>query len=183
MGTVTAQLLYEIREPEYLTPDVKVRFDTINISQQANDRVLIDGIKGEPPTDSAKVCINNLYGYRNSMTVVLTGLDIEKKAQIVEETIFDLLGGKDQFVFTDVQLIRIDKENPEHNDVAYAHLKISLMDPDQKKVGKLFAAKLVEMALSSIPGFTMTAPPSNGSPALQHWPTLVKMNFLSIRFI
>ena len=178
VGTVTAQLLYEIREPAYLTPDVKVRFDTINISQQANDRVLIDGIKGEPPTDSAKVCINNLFGYRNSMTVVLTGLDIEKKAEIVEETIFDLLGGKDQFAFTNVQLIRIDKENPEHNDVAYAHLKISLMDPDQNKVGKLFSAKLVEMALSNIPGFTMTAPPSNGTPALQHWPTLVNNEFL-----
>ena len=178
VGTVKAQLLYEIREPAYLTPDVKVRFDTINISQQANDRVLIDGIKGEPPTDSAKVCINNLYGHRNSMTVVLTGLDIEKKAEIVEETIFELLGGKNQFAFTDVQLIRIDKENPEHNDVACAHLKISLMDPDQKKVGKLFSAKLVEMALSSIPGFTMTCPPSNGIPALQHWPTLVKNEFL-----
>ena len=178
VGTVTAQLLYEIREPAYLTPDVKVRFDTINISQQEPDRVLIDGIKGEPPTDSAKVCINNLYGYRNSMTVVLTGLDIQKKAEIVEETIFDLLGGKDQFVFTDIQLIRIDKDNPDHNDVACAHLKISLMDPDQKKVGKLFSSKLVEMALSSIPGFTMTSPPSNGMPALQHWPTLVSNEFL-----
>jgi hypothetical protein len=178
VGTVTAQLLYEIREPAYLTPDVKVRFDTINIAQQAADRVLIDGIKGEPPTASAKVCINNLFGHRNSMTVVLTGLDIEKKAKIVEETIFDLLGGKNQFVFTDVQLIRIDKEDPLHNDVACAHLKISLMDPDQKKVGKLFSAKLVEMALSSIPGFTMTSPPSNGMPALQHWPTLVTNEFL-----
>jgi len=178
VGTVTAQLLYEIREPAYLTPDVKVRFDTINIFQEGADRVLINGVKGEPPTDSAKVCINNLFGHRNSMTVVLTGLDIEKKAKIVEETIFDLLGGKDQFAFTDVQLIRIDKENPDHNDVACAHLKISLMDPDQKKVGKLFSAKLVEMALSNIPGFTMTAPPSNGTPALQHWPTLVKNGFL-----
>jgi hypothetical protein len=178
VGTITAQLLYEIREPAYLTPDVKVRFDTINIFQEGPDRVLINGVKGEPPTDSAKVCINNLFGYRNSMTVVLTGLDIEKKAKIVEETIFDLLGGKSQFALTNVQLIRIDKEDPLHNDVACAHLKISLMDPDQKKVGKLFSAKLVEMALSNIPGFTMTAPPSNGSPALQHWPTLVKNEFI-----
>jgi acyclic terpene utilization AtuA family protein len=178
VGTVTAQLLYEIREPAYLTPDVKARFDTINISQQGADRVLISGVKGEPPTDSAKVCMNNLFGHRNSMTVVLTGLDIGKKAKIVEETIFDLLGGKDQFAFTDVQLIRIDKEDPLHNDVASAHLKISLIDPDQKKVGKLFSAKLVEMALSSIPGFTMTSPPSNGMPALQHWPTLVSNEFL-----
>lgn len=34
------------------------------------------------------------------------------------------------------------------------------------------------MALSSIPGYTLTAPPTNGSPALQHWPTLVSNKFL-----
>ncbi len=178
VGTVTAQLLYEIREPAYLTPDVKARFDTINIFQQGSDRVLIEGVKGQPPTDSAKVCINNLFGYRNSMTVVLTGLDIEKKAQIVEDTIFDLLGGKDQFAVAAVQLIRIDREDPTHIDEACAHLKISLIDPDQKKVGKLFSAKLVEMALSSIPGFTMTSPPADATPALQHWPTLVSNKWL-----
>ena len=178
VGTVTAQLLYEIREPAYLTPDVKARFDTIHISQEGPDRVLIDGVKGEPPTDSAKVCINNLFGYRNSMTVVLTGLDIEKKAKIVQDTLFDLLGGRDNFKVADVQLIRIDKENPTHIDEACAHLKISLMDPDQKKVGKFFSAKLVEMALSNIPGFTLTSPPSDATPALQHWPTLVSNEFL-----
>ncbi len=178
VGTATAQLLYEIRQPAYLTPDVKVRFDTINIKQEDTDRVLLDGIKGEPPTDSAKVCINNLYGYRNTMTAVITGLDIEKKAKIVEDTLFHNLGGKDQFSFVDVQLIRLDKDNPENNDEACAHLKISLMDQGQKKVGKLFSGKLIEMALSSIPGFTLTSPPANGSPALQHWPTLVSNKFL-----
>ena len=32
VGTVTAQLLYEVREPRYLTPDVAACFDTIDIS-------------------------------------------------------------------------------------------------------------------------------------------------------
>ena len=62
VGTVTAQLLYEVREPRYLTPDVAARFDTIDIRQEAPDRVRIEGVKGEPPTDSSKVCINNLGG-------------------------------------------------------------------------------------------------------------------------
>jgi hypothetical protein len=178
VGTATAQLLYEIRQPAYLTPDVKVRFDTINMEQEGRDRVHISGIKGEPPTDSAKVCINNLYGYRNSLTAVITGLDIEKKAKIVEDTLFYNLGGKEQFAYTDVQLIRKDKDNPQHNDEASAHLKISLMDPDQNKVGKNFSSKFIGMALSSIPGFTLTTPPANGTPALQHWPTLVSNKVL-----
>ncbi len=178
VGTATAQLLYEIRQPGYLTPDVKVRFDTIKINQEDKDRVRITGVKGEPPTDSAKVCINNFYGYRNSLTAVITGMDIEKKARIVEDTLFHNLGGKEQFATTDVQLIRIDKNDPQHNDEACAHLKISLMDPDQKKVGKKFSGTLIGMALSTIPGFTLTAPPANGTPALQHWPTLVSNKFI-----
>ena len=172
VGTVTAQLLYEVREPRYLTPDVAARFDTIDIFQEDVDRVRIQGVKGEPPTPTTKVCINNLGGYRNSMTIVLTGLDIEKKAQIVTESLFDSLGGEELFSVVDVQLIRSEKKNPSTNEEAFAHLRISVMDPDPKKVA-LFSSKLVELALASIPGFTATAPPTKGVPAIMHWPALV----------
>ena len=144
--------------PAYLTPDVAARFDTIDISQEDTDRVRIQGVKGEPPTDTTKVCINNLGGYRNSMTIVLTGLDIEKKAQIVTEALFDSLGGKEVFSVVDVQLVRSDKKDPQTNEEAFAHLRISVMDPDPKKVA-LFSSKLVEMALASIPGFYGHSPP------------------------
>jgi hypothetical protein len=172
VGTVTAQLLYEVREPVYLTPDVAARFDTIDIHQEDTDRVRIQDVKGEPPTRTTKVCINNLGGYRNSMTIVLTGLDIEKKAHIVTEALFDNLGGKDLFSVADVQLVRSDKKDPQTNEEAFAHLRLSVMDPDPKKVA-LFSAKLVELALANIPGFTATAPPTKGMPAIMHWPALV----------
>ncbi len=172
VGTVTAQLLYEVREPRYLTPDVAARFDTIEIGQEAPDRVRIKGVKGEPPTDSTKVCINNLGGYRNSMTIVLTGLDIEAKAKIVESALFDSLGGKDFFSQAEVQLIQSQKVDPRINEEAFAHLRISVMDPDPKKVAR-FSSKLVELALANIPGFTATAPPTKGTPAIIHWPALV----------
>lgn len=177
-GTVTAQLVYEIRAPAYLTPDVTVRFDTLEITEQENDRVLVSNTKGEPPTDNTKVCINTLWGHRNTMTVVLTGLDIEKKAALVEETLFELLGGKEQFAQVQTQLIRSDKENPDTNDLAFAHLRISVMDQDPAKAGKLFSSKLVELALASIPGFTLTGPPSQGTPAIRHWPALVNNEFI-----
>jgi hypothetical protein len=172
VGTVTAQLLYEVREPAYLTPDVTARFDTIELMQEGPDRVRIEGVKGEPPTDTTKVCINNLGGYRNSMTIVLTGLDIEKKAQIVKEAFFDSVGGRDAFASAEVQLIRSEKKDPLINEEAFAHLRISVMDPSPKKAA-LLSSKLVELALANIPGFTATAPPSKGTPAIMHWPALV----------
>jgi len=51
-------------------------------------------------------------------------------------------------------------------------LRISVMDPDPKKV-TLLSTKLVELALANIPGFTATAPPSKGTPAIMHWPALI----------
>ena len=173
VGTVTAQLLYEIEAPNYLTPDVIARFDTICLTETGKDQVRVSGIKGLPPTATTKVCINTLGGFQNTMTVVLTGLDIDKKAAIVENALFSALGGKDRFEKTHVQLIRSDKENPASNEEAFALLRISVMDADANKVGRLFSSKVVELALANIPGFTLTAPPSNGDPAILHWPTLV----------
>jgi len=173
VDTVKAQLMYEVRGPEYLTPDVTARFDTIHIIQESPDRVYVNGMKGTPPPETTKVCINNFGGYKNTMTVILTGLDIDKKARIVEDTLFESLGGKDRFAVVDVQLLRYDRENPSSNDDAFGFLRISLMDPDQKKVGRLFSSKVVELALASIPGFTLTAPPSDAAPAIIHWPALV----------
>ena len=172
MDTVKAQLLYEISDPRYLTPDMVARFDTIRISQQGPDRVKVEGVKGEPPTATSKVCINTLGGYRNSMTVILTGLDIEKKARILEEALFDAIGGKGQFQKAEIQLIRSNKDDPDTNEEAFAYLRITVIDPDQKKVDKI-SSKIVELALANIPGFTGTAPPAKGTPAIVYWPALV----------
>ena len=74
------------------------------------------------------------------MTVLLTGLDVEKKAQIVEDCLFDILGPKDQFAVCDVQLLRYDKADPPINEEAWAQLRISLLDPDKNKVGRAFSS-------------------------------------------
>jgi len=172
VDTVKAQLLYEVKDPSYLTPDVSARFDTIKISQEAPDRVRISGVLGAPPPETTKVCINCLGGYRNSTTVVLTGLDIEKKARIVEDAVFDSLGGRGQYALEDVQLARSNRDNPEINEEAFAYLRISVMDRDQKKVDR-FSSAVIGLALANVPGFTLTAPPAKGTMAIIHWPALI----------
>jgi hypothetical protein len=172
-GTVTAQLLYEIDAPRYLNPDVVARFDSFNISDEGDDRVLITGVRGEPPTGKLKISMNILRGYRNTMTVLLTGLDIEKKAKRIEKDLFDSLGGKDTFAVTKVELIRSEKDNPDNNEEAFAYLRISAMDPDPKKVGRQFSSKIVELVIGHMPGLSFTTPPTNGTTAIAYWPTLV----------
>ena len=182
VDTVKAQLLYEIRQPQYLTPDVTARFDTIDIAAEGPDRIRISGVRGEPFPETSKVCLNCLGGYRNSMTLILTGLDIEKKARIFEEALFDSLGGRGQYAVEDIRLTRADKENPRTNEEAFAYLKITVMDGDAKKVDR-FSAKIVELGLANFPGFTATAPPSKGSPVIVHWPALMSAKHLEQKVV
>lgn len=182
VDTVKAQLLYEIREPAYLTPDVIAHFDTISINQEAPDRVEITGVKGSPPTDTTKVCINVMGGYRNAMTLILTGLDIEKKAKIFEDAFFDSIGGKDNYETIEIQLVPSQQNDPETNETAFAYLRVSVKDPDAEKVNR-FSAKIVELGLANIPGFTATAPPAKGTPVIIHWPALLSTKHIEQKVV
>ena len=175
-GTVTAQLLYEIGSERYMNPDVVARFDTIELEQEAPDRVRVSGVRGEPAPDTTKVCINYLGGFRNTMTLVLTGLDIEEKAKLAEETLFAELGGKEQFDAVDVKLTRSDKEDPESNEEAGAYLRVTVKDKDPQKVGRAFSAKVVEMALANYPGFHMASGLSSENAFGVYWPALVPVD-------
>jgi len=154
IGTVTSQLLYEIGGPEYFGPDVTTRFDTIELEQLGPDRVRMHGIQGEPPPPTLKVCINRPGGFRNDMSVCLTGLDIEAKAKLVEESFWQACPYQpSDFASVKTRLMRLDQPDPATNEQAVAILKISAKDPDEKKVGRAFSNAVIELALASIPGF------------------------------
>ena len=174
VGTITAQLLYEIAAPAYLNPDVIAHFDTMRIEQAGEDRVRVSGCRGSSPPETHKVCINTRGPFKQSMEVLLTGLDIERKAEVYLDQVFHNLGGREQFDDVDVQLIRSDQEDPASNEVAHAALRITVTSRDPKRLGRLFAAKITELGLAGIPGNTgRGAAGFNGSPAIIHWPTLI----------
>src|SRR3954454_121220 len=139
VGTVTAQLLVRLAAPAYANLDVTAHFDTVELSQEAPDRVRIAGTRGTPPPDTLKVALNSLGGYRNTMTLVLTGLDVEAKAAWARELLGDLLGGWDAFADSDVRLLRFDSPDAPTNEQATAHLRITVKDGDPEKVGRRFS--------------------------------------------
>jgi hypothetical protein len=173
VGTVTAQLLYEIAEPAYLNPDVVAHFDTITVEQQAAHRVRLSGTRGTPPPPTLKVCMNFLGGYRNTMTLVLTGLDIEEKAAWAQDELFAILGGRDRFSDVDVRLLRFDRPDAPGNEQATAHLRITVKDRDPRTVGRRFSNATMELALGGYAGFHTTTPPSAESAYGVYWPTTV----------
>ena len=54
VGTVTAQLLYEIGGPHYANPDVVARFDTIALAEDGPDRVGSPGVRGDPAPERSR---------------------------------------------------------------------------------------------------------------------------------
>jgi hypothetical protein len=160
VGTVTAQLLYELQGPSYLGPDVTTHFDTIALEQEAEHRVRISGVRGSAPPETLKVALNDVGGFRNSMTLVLTGLDIEAKAAYAEELLFSGLGGKERFAEVDVRLLRFDRPDAPSNEQATAHLRVTVKDPDPRKVGRAFSNATMELALGGYAGFHTTSPPT-----------------------
>lgn len=175
VGTVTSQLLYEIGGPRYMGPDVVARFDTIRLDEVGPDRVRISGTKGEPPPPTLKVAINELGGFRNTVSAALTGLDIDAKAEVVEAAFWEACPfGPDEFAVVDRQLIRADRADPPSNEEATAEWRITVKDPDERKVGRAFANAFVETALASIPGlYSPRGGPSAASPFGVYRPALV----------
>ena len=159
LGTVTSQLLYEIGAPAYLGPDVTARFDTIQLAQTAPDRVRIFGVKGEPPPRTLKVCINRPGGFRNDLSVCLTGLDVEAKAALVEEAFWRACPfAREDFAEVTTRLVKTAQPDPASNEAAVSVLKISVKDADEKKVGRAFSNAMIELALATIPGFFGSGP-------------------------
>ena len=160
VDTVTAQLLYEITGARYANPDVTARMDTIELSDDGPDRVRISGVTGEPPPPTLKVSLNSIGGFRNATTFVLTGLDIEAKADLVQRQLDSALSVKPAEL--EWTLARTDHADADTEEAASALLRCVVRDPDPANVGRQFSSAAVELALASYPGFTVTAPPGDG---------------------
>ena len=162
VGTVTSQLLYEIQDARYAGPDATTRLDSISLRQEGADRVSISGVRGEAPPPDLKVSLTSLGGFRNEMSMVLTGLDVEAKADLVRRQIEDaMITSPAELTWT---LARTDREDPATQQQAVALLTVVARDPDPKVVGRPLSNAVVEVALASYPGFHTLAPPSAATP-------------------
>lgn len=182
IGTVTAQLLYEIGGPRYANPDVVARFDTIELREEGPDRVRVSGVRGEPPPPTLKVCINCTGGHRTTVALQLCGLDIEDKAALFERALWrSVPGGRSRFDAVDVQLIRTDHDDPATNDVALAQLRLTVMDQDETKVGRAFIDAVTSLALANYPGFFWTPPVTQSFGV--YWPAAIHADLVPQEFV
>ena len=153
VGTVTAQLLYEIDAPGYLGPDVTTRFDTIRLAQAGVDRVRMDSVRGEPPPPTLKVATNELGGFRSEINVALTGLDIDAKAALVHDAFWRACPhDPDDYAKVTERVVRTDKTDPATNEEAVAVWRLTVFDHDEDRLGRTLSDAMNELALATIPG-------------------------------
>jgi acyclic terpene utilization AtuA family protein len=180
VACVTEQLLYEIGDPRcYITPDGIADFTTIQLEQQAPDRVRAFGIKGRPATEFYKVSISYAAGFKAVGALVYAWPDAYKKAKAADRILrerFERLGLKFEAIHSDfvgVNATHGDMAGEPSPDIAEVGLRIGVRSTD-KTVVERFAKELIPIALNGPPAVTgLGAGRPKVEEIVAYWPALI----------
>ena len=162
IGTVTAQLLYELGDPKrYLTPDVIADFTSIQMTQDGADRVRVTGVTGVAPTDTFKVSISVLDGWKTTAQLTVGGPDAAEKARLTSDLLFARLA-EDGTEFPDEDcLVEVLGTNVLYPGMlsgtpsvpSEVVLRMAVRSADKAPVNRL-GAELASLLTSGPPGLT-----------------------------
>lgn len=179
VDTVAEQLVYEMGDPRrYITPDCVADFTTIRLEQVGRDRVRVFGIEGRPATDTYKVSISYLEGYKAVGQLTVSGPDPLPKARICAEALWGRLERAGyRFEETITEFLGVDSCHgpltPPPGRVNEVVLRVGVKDRDWSKVER-FGKELAPLVTSGPPGVTGFA---GGRPhateVLGFWPALI----------
>jgi Acyclic terpene utilisation family protein AtuA len=186
VASVTEQLLYEIGDPRnYITPDCIADFTTIEIAQQAENRVRLSGIKGRPATEFYKVSISYAAGYKAVGTLVYSWPDAYRKAQAADRILrerFRRLGLKFDAVHSDfvgVNATHGAMAGEPSPDIAEVALRLAVRGQDKALVEQ-FTRSLVPIALNGPPSVTgLGSGRPKAEEIIAYWPALIPKGMIA----
>ncbi|SIP92377.1 acyclic terpene utilization AtuA family protein [Pseudacidovorax sp. RU35E] len=169
---VVEQLLYEIGDPgAYLLPEVSCDFREVRVTQQGENRVHVSPAKGRAPTPHYKVSATQLDGFRCAGSMVIIGIDAEKKARRTAEAILERTGeilqaqGLPPFTATYIEVIGAETlygPQSRTRQVREVMMRVVANHP-QKAALAMFAREIAPSGTSWSPG---TTSPGGGRPAV-----------------
>jgi hypothetical protein len=180
VASVSEQLLYEMGDPRsYITPDVVADFTSIQLEQEAPDRVRVFGIRGRPATDKLKVSIAYKSGYKAVGTLVYSWPDALAKAQLADRVLrerLDRLGLRFDKVLTEfvgVNATHGPLAPATADDVPEVQLRVGVRSENRAAVER-FTREIAPLVLNGPPSVTGFA---GGRPKVEeivaYWPALV----------
>ena len=90
--TCTEQQIYEIHDPTaYYTPDCVLDITGIRLTQEARDRVRVEGARAKPRTDTYKVTVGYADGYIGEGETSYGGIDAVARAKWAAEVVKERL--------------------------------------------------------------------------------------------
>jgi hypothetical protein len=179
VDTVREQLLYEMGDPvRYITPDCVVDFTSVRLEQDGEDRVRVAGVRGAPATDSYKVSISYLEGFKATGQLTVSGPDALAKAKICADALWGRLRRAGHTY--DETLTEFLGVNATHGEIVGVPpvvnevvLRVGVKDADRGNVDR-FGKELAPLVTSGPPGVTGFA---GGRPkateVLGFWPALI----------
>jgi len=175
VDTVTAQLLYEIQGPRYLNPDVILHVDSVQLSQDGPDRVLLSGIQGSPAPETTKIGCFYPNGWRFALWAFAIGLEVQEKIDWLERQMQSL-----------VETLALDEyrfepggqaaDDPASEAAASVPIRLAAAAQDKAELGK-FVEGYASFALGGIPGFHGDG---GGGPEMRvdFWPGLASQSLV-----
>jgi len=180
VASVTEQLLYEMGDPtNYITPDGIVDFTTIQLEQAGEDNVKVSGVRGRPATDSLKVSISYLYGFKAVGTLVYAWPNAYEKAQAADRILrerLERLGLEFEEILTEyvgVNATHGPLAGEPDPDIAEVQLRIGVRAREAAPVRR-FTREIAPLILNGPPSVTGFA---GGRPKIEEivafWPALI----------
>ena len=180
IDTVKAQLLYEVGGPYYLNPDVTLDLTSVAMEAAGENLVRVYDCRGRAPGDTLKVSLCYDGGFRNTMTLGLTGRHIKEKADWVQRIMADRIGSLESFGGVDISMIGPAGVGQPSYVANTAWLTITVSDKDRAKVNReRFSNVLLSSAFSALPGCYFTTPPQPEKQIAIQWPCLVPKRLVS----
>ncbi|PGH26442.1 hypothetical protein AJ80_01940 [Polytolypa hystricis UAMH7299] len=188
VGSVASQLLYEIQGPQYFGSDVVAVLEGIKMTQEGKDRVLVTGVKGNPPPTTTKVGLTAKGGYQAEFNFYFVGLDLEQKADWTEKQIRHSMGASvDRFSCLTFTLVGYSQPDPANQDLATATFRIFAQTKERGLVVKdtietpAFNRWCLENFLQSVPGATVgnDLRLSAGKEFFEYWVALLPQSEVS----
>ena len=179
--TVTAQLLYELGDPErYLTPDVVARFDTIELSDDGPDRVKVTGVKGSVATPTYKVSMSMTDGYKLVGDLTVAGPDAVDKAKATAELLWARLEMDGVSFKPEQRMVELIGTNvcfdgmvPARDDAMEVLMRVGVREDDRRKADRV-GMELASLITSGPPGLTgFAGGRPRASEVMAYWPTLI----------
>jgi hypothetical protein len=138
------------------------------VEEVGPDRVRVSAVVGEPPPSTLKVTANLDAGWRNSMTLAITGALVEEKAAMAAAAVWaGIPGGQAAFTETSEDL------SGDRSGGGIAFLRLAVRGDEERAVGRGFSSAVVETSLASYPGTFFTSAPSQAQAVARYWPTTI----------